>query len=215
MIPAIIGAVASALSNNKEQQPQQSYNFGNAAESKPVENKPVATEEAASDKKLKDSEKTGKDSGSDWSTKMSNVMNGISTVMGAIPKGGSNQPVSEINYGSPAVSDERLKNKESLAKLFGDDGAIDAFSKIDAYVYNYTPKAQEMYQNGNRGVDDNPHFGPMAQDLAKNPVTSGTVHKDENGYMMVDTRQLTLTNTAMISQLARKIEELEERIGGR
>jgi len=214
MIPAIIGAVASALSNNKgQQQPQQSYNFGNAAESKPVENKP---EEAASDKKLKDSEKTGKGSGgSDWSTKMSNVMNGISTVMGAIPKGGSNQPVPEINYGSPAVSDKRLKNKESLAKLFGDDGAIDAFSKIDAYVYNYTPKAQEMYQNGNRGVDDNPHFGPMAQDLAKNPVTSGTVHKDENGYMMVDTRQLTLTNTAMISQLARKIEELEEKLGGR
>ena len=55
----------------------------------------------------------------------------------------------------------------------------------------------------------------MAQDLAKNPVTSGTVHKDENGYMMVDIRQLALTNTAMISQLARKVEELEEKLGGR
>ena len=54
----------------------------------------------------------------------------------------------------------------------------------------------------------------MAQELAENPVTEGTVHPNEDGYLTVDTRQLTLTNTAMISQLARKIQELEERIGG-
>ena len=75
-------------------------------------------------------------------------------------------------------------------------------------------KAQKMYGK-EKGVDNNPHFGPIAQDLAKNPVTSGTVHKDENGFLNVDTRQLSLTNTAMISQLARKVQELEERLGGR
>ena len=118
---------------------------------------------------------------------------------------------------SGIASDKNLKRKESIERLFADkDGAIDAFSKIDAYIYNYNDKAHQLYgDNGNRGIDNEAHFGPMAQDLAKNPVTEGSVHQDENGYLMVDTRQLTLTNTAMISQLARKIQELEERIGGR
>lgn len=124
-------------------------------------------------------------------------------------------PVAVGNYGSPAVSDGTLKNKEKIERLFQDDNAIDAFSKIDAYVYKYNQKAQDAY-NGEKGVDDEIHFGPIAQDLGKNPVTSGTVHKDpDTGYLEVDTRQLTLTNTAMISQLARKIQELEERLGGR
>ena len=117
-------------------------------------------------------------------------------------------PVQAGNYGAPMVSDERLK------RLFKDDGAIDAFSKIDAYVYKYNNKAQNLY-GGQKGVDKETHFGPIAQDLAKNPVTNGTVHKDENGYLNVDTRQLSLTNTAMISQLARKVQELEEKLGGR
>lgn len=124
------------------------------------------------------------------------------------------QPIAVGNYGSPAVSDGTLKNKEKIERLFQNDNAIKAFSDIDAYVYKYNQKAQDTYA-GEKGVDDETHFGPIAQDLAKNPVTSGTVHRDESGYLTVDTRQLALTNTAMISQLARKIEELEERIGGR
>lgn len=125
------------------------------------------------------------------------------------------QQIPQYNFGNIGASDENLKNKERLERLFGGDGAIDAFSKIDAYIYNYNDKAKSLYPEGDRGVDDSQHFGPMAQDLAKNPVTSGTVHQDENGYLMVDTRQLTLTNTAMISQLARKVQELEERLGGK
>ena len=124
------------------------------------------------------------------------------------------RPIEVGNYGAPAVSDGTLKNKEKIERLFQNDNAIKAFSDIDAYVYKYNQKAQENYA-GEKGVDDETHFGPIAQDLAKNPITSGTVHRDESGYLTVDTRQLALTNTAMISQLARKIEELEERIGGR
>lgn len=123
-------------------------------------------------------------------------------------------PVAVGNYGAPAVSDGTLKNKEKIERLFQNDNAIKAFSDIDAYVYKYNQMAQDNYA-GEKGVDDETHFGPIAQDLAKNPVTAGTVHRDESGYLTVDTRQLALTNTAMISQLARKIEELEERIGGR
>lgn len=123
--------------------------------------------------------------------------------------------IPQYNFGNVGASDSNLKNKERLERLFGGDGAIDAFSKIDAYVYKYNDKAKELYPDGDRGIDDSQHFGPMAQDLAQNPITSGTVHEDDNGYLMVDTRQLTLTNTAMISQLARKVQELEERLGGK
>lgn len=148
--------------------------------------------------------------GSGWSALLNTVVDAFGKFAGAASQTGKVTPTQAGQYGSPAVSDERLK------RIFGDDeGAIKAFSDIDAYVYKYNDKAQGLYKGGDRGVDKNPHFGPMAQDLAKNPVTSGTVHEDENGFLNVDTRQLTLTNTAMISQLARKVQELEERLGGR
>lgn len=150
----------------------------------------------------------GKDAGGKGSWK--DIVKGIISSAASSGSGGSAgvSPVQVGNYGAPMVSDERLK------RLFKDDGAIDAFSKIDAYVYKYNNKAQNLY-GGQKGVDKETHFGPIAQDLAKNPVTNGTVHKDENGYLNVDTRQLSLTNTAMISQLARKVQELEEKLGGR
>ena len=147
-----------------------------------------------------------------------NAVNLIGKLLDAAKAGAGSsnqtQPIAVGNFGSPAVSDGTLKNKEKIERLFQNDNAIKAFSDIDAYVYKYNQKAQDTYA-GEKGVDDSTHFGPIAQDLAKNPVTSGTVHRDESGYLTVDTRQLALTNTAMISQLARKIEELEERIGGR
>ena len=136
------------------------------------------------------------------------IMTAIGSALGGMGQTGKITPVQAGQYGAPAVSDERLK------RIFKDDNAIKAFSDIDAYIYKYNNKAQSLY-GMEKGVDKNPHFGPMAQDLKKNPVTSGTVHEDENGFLNVDTRQLTLTNTAMISQLARKVQELEERLGGR
>ena len=152
--------------------------------------------------------------------RINDVTNTAGNILDKMKGLGGNQQTSSVspikvdNYGSPAVSDGTLKNKEKIERLFQNDNAIKAFSDIDAYVYKYNQKAQDTYA-GEKGVDDSTHFGPIAQDLAKNPVTSGAVHRDESGYLTVDTRQLALTNTAMISQLARKIEELEERLGGR
>lgn len=176
---------------------------------------------ALSDEQSKDTTNpVGKSSWDENKKKISDVLNVVGQFGDTMKKfqkkddSTNIKPVSAINYGSPAVSDGTLKNKEKIERLFQGDNAIDAFSKIDAYVYKYNQKAQENYA-GEKGVDDETHFGPIAQDLAKNPVTSGTVHRDESGYLTVDTRQLALTNTAMISQLARKIEELEEKLGGR
>jgi hypothetical protein len=173
------------------------------------------TTEPVGENKNEDAENEG---GENKNEGAKNAVNLIGKLLDAAKAGAGSsnqvQPIAVGNYGAPAVSDGTLKNKEKIERLFQNDNAIKAFSDIDAYVYKYNQKAQDTYA-GEKGVDDSTHFGPIAQDLAKNPVTSGAVHRDESGYLTVDTRQLALTNTAMISQLARKIEELEERIGGR
>ena len=242
--PAIIAAAASAAmsknaADNAEEQNRQANKFGADLQGASTQAQKPATVKGASqtnaeysamkpqqqedkgalgglmdnlsDGSMKDKTSVGKSGGKSFDWK--------SMVKGMIENAGKDSnvtvtPVQVGNYGAPMVSDERLKNRERLERIFQDDGAIDAFSKIDAFVYNYTDKAQKMYGK-EKGVDNRPHFGPIAQDLAKNPVTSGTVHRDENGFLNVDTRQLSLTNTAMISQLARKVQELEERLGGR
>ena len=65
---------------------------------------------------------------------------------------------------------------------------------------------------GKLGIDDKPHVGVMAQELEQNPVTAGTVH-DNNGVKTVDTRQLTLANTATLADIAREVEKLKANKG--
>lgn len=104
-------------------------------------------------------------------------------------------------------SDERLKDSTK-----DDDSSLDCFGKINAYVFKYKPEAQEMYKDKNVGVDDKQHVGVMAQELAANPMTNSSVNKDSNGFLEVDTKSLTMTNTAMIAELARKVSELETKL---
>lgn len=106
------------------------------------------------------------------------------------------------------VSDERLK------EIFGEETPIDSFAKIHAYEFKYTPQAQEM-MNGEDHVDDKEHLGVMAQELLENPATSACVIRDTDGFLKVDTAQLTMANTATIAELSRKVQKLEEMIGER
>ena len=106
------------------------------------------------------------------------------------------------------VSDERLKD------IFGEETPIDCFAKIHSYEFKYTPQAQEIMQGKNH-VDDKEHLGVMAQELLENPATSACVIKDTDGFLKVDTAQLTMANTATIAELARKVQKLEEMIGER
>lgn len=106
------------------------------------------------------------------------------------------------------VSDERLKD------IFGEETPIDCFSKIHAYEFTYTPEAQEMMKGQNH-VDDKEHLGVMAQELLENPATSSCVIKDTDGFLKVDTAQLTMANTATIAELSRKVQKLEQMIGDR
>ena len=106
------------------------------------------------------------------------------------------------------VSDERLKD------IFGEETPIDCFAKIHSYEFKYTPQAQEMLQGKNH-VDDKEHLGVMAQELLMNPATSACVIKDTDGFLKVDTAQLTMANTATIAELSRKVQQLEQMLGER
>lgn len=104
------------------------------------------------------------------------------------------------------VSDEQLKNKS----VFNDD-IIDLFSKINAYDFAYTDKAKDLYL-GNKGVDNDEHVGVMAQELQQNPITDSTVSKDENGYLSIDTKELTMADTAVLSDVCKRLLQVEERL---
>lgn len=105
---------------------------------------------------------------------------------------------------SLAMSDERCK------ELFGSTNLIDAIAEIDAYKYKYKDSVQNDPRFKDAGVDDKTHYGPMAQDLENNPVTNATVITDQaTGAKMVDTKKLSLTEFAIITELANRLINLE------
>lgn len=106
------------------------------------------------------------------------------------------------------VSDENLK------EVNPDIDILDDYSKIEAYAYRYNNKAHQLYGN-EKAVDDELHVGPMAQELASTKSTKAAVDKNADGYEEVDIRKLTLSNTAAISELVRKVESLEKMLGGK
>lgn len=99
-----------------------------------------------------------------------------------------------------ALSDERMKQIKDQT-----DHISDLASKLNTYLFEYKPEAQEEY-----GVDDKEHVGVMAQELEKNPITASNVIEDENGIKHIDTNQQTLTNLALIADLAKRLADLEE-----
>ena len=112
-----------------------------------------------------------------------------------------------MNMGS--LSDERLK------RIFGDnEDAIKAFSKIDSIKFEYNDKAKELYPEGEKNVDSDPHYGVKAQDLQKNPYTASTVQTDPNtGYLNVNTQELTMANSAVISDICKRLLAIENILG--
>lgn len=104
---------------------------------------------------------------------------------------------------SLAMSDERCK------ELFGSTNLIDAIAEIDAYRFKYKPGAEEINPSA---TPDKEHVGVLAQDLAANPVTQSAVVQDENGFLEVDTKELTMTTFALVTQLAKRLQALEEKL---
>ena len=106
------------------------------------------------------------------------------------------------------TSDERLKN------IFGDnEDIIKIFAKIDAIKFNYNDEAHEIPDGERHGVDNDLHLGIKAQDLEKNPLTESAVSEDEYGHKIVDTEELTMANSAVISEICKRIEVIEKVLG--
>lgn len=106
-------------------------------------------------------------------------------------------------------SDEKLKN------IFGDnEDAIKAFAKINAIQFTYNDKAKEIPGGEERGIDDDVHYGVKAQDIAENPLTESAVKHDPiSDYLTIDTKELTTANTAIISEICKRILIIEKVLG--
>ena len=126
-------------------------------------------------------------------------------------KANTSQAFNAGNMSNIGKALNNIESDERLKKIYGDsisDRIIEDFARIAAIDFKYKPEAQEKY-NGAHGVDDKEHTGVIAQELAETKSTESTVKPDENGNLSVDTQQLTMTNTAAIAELSRRVLTLE------
>lgn len=147
---------------------------------------------------------------------MSNMFSGIMGASGGAEGGadmgadaGDMGDMADAADGADAASDERLKN------IFGDnEDAIKCFARINAIEFTYNDKAKDIPGGEEKGIDDDTHYGVKAQDLAENPLTESAVSKDPiSEYLQVDTKELTMANTAIISEICKRILIIEKVLG--
>lgn len=109
--------------------------------------------------------------------------------------------------GAAIASDEELK---TIYPDMGDD-ILDAFRNIRSVEFSYTPEAiEEAKTEILPGVDTDEHMGVIAQDVEK--AFPETVEDNGSGHKLVDTKELTMANTAAIAELARQLKEIEEKL---
>ena len=127
-----------------------------------------------------------------------------SNTNGALIDAGSSVLQSVVNSKMQS-SDERLKN------IFGEnEDIIKIFSKINAIEFKYNDKAHDIPGGEEKGIDEDLHLGIKAQDLEKNPLTASAVSEDENGNKIVDTKELTMANSAVLSEICKRLEAIEK-----
>ena len=144
---------------------------------------------------------------------MANMFQGI---MGAGGEGGADAgdmgdmgDMADAADGAEAASDERIKN------IFGEnEDAIKCFAKINAIKFTYNDKAKEIPGGESKGIDDDAHYGVKAQEIAENPLTASAVKKDPlSDYLTIDIKELTTANTAIISEICKRILIIEKLLG--
>ena len=106
------------------------------------------------------------------------------------------------------LADERLNH------IFGDnEDIINTFAKIDAIEFKYNDKADNVPMGEALGIDDDVHLGIKAQDLEKSPITESIVTEDEQGNKLVNTKELTTINSAVLSEICKRLEIIEKVLG--
>lgn len=124
------------------------------------------------------------------------------------------QPV----FGGATISSTEA-NKEDAPEIDketveSNGGIIPMMAQIDSYLYKYKPEAQEEYA-GTGMMNDDTNLGVIAEQMNENPLTKPAVTTDEKGNLALDGGRLSSINTAVISELCRKVMELESVVYGR
>ena len=142
------------------------------------------------------------------------AMMGANTAASAYGNNFANQQNMATNAGQIAgnlggamigLSDERMKEiVDDAQSRYGNLSKM--IEGIDNYVYEYTDEAKEAYPDQTNG---DLNIGPMAQDLEKNPITASAVEEDANGIKHVNGTRLALDAIALISDMSKRISELE------
>ena len=199
------GRLKDTYSEYKAKNPRSSGNKGKLKnlDLNPMSQKPVTSE-------------SGSGSGGGMGA-MSNMFQGI---MGAGGDSGADAgdmgadasdmgDMADAGDAADAASDERLKN------IFGDnEDAIQCFARLNAIKFVYNDKAKEIPDSESKGVDNDPHYGIKAQELAANPLTQSVVKRDPiSDYLTVDVKELTTANTAIISEICKRILIIEKVLG--
>ena len=201
--------VGSTNTDHKDKYKKLGYDIGNQGFDKLAQQKESLMNQFSQGGKGGDAKGAGEagkagEAGSAGSAGASEA-SGASGASGAAASGASSAAASGAASG---VSDETLKS------IYGDsidDKIIENFAKISAIDFTYNDEAKEKY-DGNLGVDDKEHVGVVAQELAVNDATKGTVSQNENGDLEVDTRHLAFADTAAIAELSRRVLALEEAV---
>ena len=193
---AILGAIGGGFEGAAK--PYSNGNSGVKAADTGAEKAADTGAEKAADTKSKESEKE--------------ILDNVQKVQSSgEQKADTRQAFNVSNISNIGKSLNTLDSDSRLKEIYGDsisDRIIEDFAKIAAIDFKYTPEAQEEYE-GAHGVDDKKHTGVIAQELAGTESTESAVSPDENGHLAVDTTQLTMTNTAAISELSRRMLTVE------
>jgi hypothetical protein len=132
------------------------------------------------------------------------------------------QPSQSVNL-QPAFQGSQIssseKNKEDAPEVDketveSNGGIIPMMAQIDSYLYKYKPEAQEEYA-GTGMMNNDTNLGVIAEQMNENPLTKPAVTTDEKGNLALDGGRLSSINTAVISELCRKVMELESIVYGR
>ena len=194
---ALISAAATAVKAKQDQKANASQGAGNYA----VDMKtPDSGSQNAPSVKVDSYQPSGNGGGGN------NMSWVVDTAANVANKAINSKAEKENKEEEKVASDERLKN------IFGDnEDAIKVFANLDAIKFTYNDKAKEIPDSEESGVDDDIHYGLKAQDLANNPLTESAVSKDPiSDYLKVDTKELTMANTAIISEICKRILIIEK-----
>lgn len=199
--------VGSTKTDHKDKYKELGYNVGNQGFDKMSEQKESLMNQFKQGGKGGDAKGAG-DAGKAGEAGSAGSA-GASGASGAASSGASSAASGAAASGAVSgMSDETLKSiyGESI-----DDKIIESFAKISAIDFTYNDEAKEKYDDS-LGVDDKEHVGVIAQELASNDATKGTVSQNENGDLEVDTRHLAFADTAAIAELSRRVLALEEAV---